>query len=77
MRDKSSLVDEDKPLSKEEQDKIIYTDQVFAMNNPPQGLQEKMLNLMELGFMDFNKNQELLIKFKGNLEVVAEALFNG
>jgi len=56
------------PLSSEEQDKINYLTYVESMLSKKN--KDTMLLLMEMGYLDYKKNEMLLTKNDGNLEGV-------
>lgn len=66
-RDVSSLVGElpDDEISKEDLQKIKYANYVEIMEN--KNLRSQMEFLLEMGYLDFVKNEQLLIKHSGNL----------
>jgi hypothetical protein len=63
---------EENNLSTEDKQKIEYLG--YVENMLSKNFRESMLFLLDMGFADFKKNEKLLEKHKGNLQLVTNEL---
>jgi hypothetical protein len=63
---------DDVEMSEEDKKKIAYSNYVDSMLS--KNFKESMIFLMEMGYLDFKLNEQLLQKYNGKLEVVCNYL---
>jgi len=70
--EEKAKIESPRKISKEDEEKIQYIEKLSNLQHD--STRQKMFNLMEMGYMDFNLNYALLQQMRGNFEAVIEKL---
>jgi len=68
------LVKSNLSLDEKEQNNIVYIDKVFQ-SDVNQQTKDNLINLMNMGFSNFELNKDLLEKNLNNIDVVVSKMF--